>query len=119
MAEKGIMSGYDQLASAIVQQACLDYAELAERLYFHNDLTLLNRDKVSLNEIKDFFHSDWFRTLSDLDGDELLKGAQTMAKKRIMARLKNGHKQAVSGMMKKTAASRTSTTNSTNTPNTK
>lgn len=87
MSEKGIMSGYQALALAIVEQAVLDYADAAERQYFGDDMTLLKRQDVSMKEIKDFFHSDWFAVLSDMDGDRLLAGAQEMARRNIRKRL--------------------------------
>ena len=103
MAEKDVMAAYHRLTLAIIEQACLDYADVAERMYFHDDLTLLKRQKVTLNEIKQFFHSEWFEMMSDLDGDELLRGAQAMARKNITARLKRECSDGVNSMMRITS----------------
>ncbi|MBC8588071.1 hypothetical protein [Paratissierella segnis] len=50
------MDRYENLANAIIVQACKDYQEPRYR-----------------KEVENFLKSDWFKALTDMDGDRLLK----------------------------------------------
>lgn len=50
------MDRYENLANAIIVQACKDYAEKRYR-----------------PDVECFFKSEWFKALTDLDGKELLE----------------------------------------------
>ena len=52
------MDPYEELANAIIVQACKDYR--------------LTDNEEELKEIEDFFHSDWFAVLTSLDPDLLI-----------------------------------------------
>lgn len=53
------MDPYENLANAIILRAVEDYR--------------LTDNEKELEEIEDFFHSDWFATLTRLDPDLLIK----------------------------------------------
>ena len=53
------MDPYENLANAIIVQACKDYR--------------LTEDEAQLKEIEQFFHSQWFSALTSLDPDLLIK----------------------------------------------
>lgn len=60
---------YQNLAEAIVVQAVDDYRD-ALRIYKKNP----NYKKLSasMKELEDFFMSEWFETLSGLNGEEIM-----------------------------------------------
>lgn len=53
------MDPYEELANAIILQACKDYR--------------LTDNEDDLKEIERFFHSEWFSVLTSLDPDLLIK----------------------------------------------
>ncbi len=64
------MKDYQYLANAIVLQAVTDYRNALMALNINN------RNRVALNfkkECEIFFHSDWYRTLTSVDGEMLIK----------------------------------------------
>lgn len=65
------LSPYEDLANAIVLQACKDY----KRAYrFHiRTRRLGDRPDEKLGELERFFRSDWYRTLTSIDGEYLMK----------------------------------------------
>lgn len=66
---KPIDNGYRFLADAIILQAVEDYRRAVRKLRKHsNNLEALRTKRT----IEDFFLSDWFNTLCDLDGRQLL-----------------------------------------------
>lgn len=60
---------YDDLAHAIVMQAVTDY----RRLLRGEPIIEAKGRKVSLEEIEQFIKSDWFFTLTNVDGNKILK----------------------------------------------
>lgn len=86
-----LMECYENLAAAIVEQALLDYKKALVKLHRTNsklmDRTLSEDEtqKLSLQRtlaeseiesIKRFSNSGWFSTLTNLDGNVLLKGVE-------------------------------------------
>ena len=67
---ENILKSYDFLAHAIIEQAALDYLELKRQIDQYPRTVWLKRD---LKRIQDFFTSDWFTILSDMDGEALIK----------------------------------------------
>ena len=64
-----IDTGYRLLADAIILQAVESYRRAVRRLRKHsNNLEALRTKRT----IEDFFLSDWFNTLCDLDGKQLI-----------------------------------------------
>lgn len=61
------MDGYLQLAAAIVERAVIDY---------QNAIT--QYDEFEINSLEKFFCSEWFQTLSDLDGRTIIRKVKCM-----------------------------------------
>ena len=64
-------AGCEELANAIILQACKDYKS-AYRRYLRR---YGNPDRLDpdLAELEHFFRSDWYKTLTDVDGEYLMK----------------------------------------------
>lgn len=61
-----ILNGYKNLSLAIVEQSIKDYMAIERgRVY-------AKEDKLDLDEIVDFFYSEWFELLVDIDRDVFL-----------------------------------------------
>lgn len=60
------MEAYKNLSLAIVEQSIKDYMAIERgRIY-------AKEDKLDLDEIVDFFYSEWFELLVDIDRDVFL-----------------------------------------------
>ena len=67
------MDGYERLANAIIIQAAKDYRVALRRLRCKPG----NKDAQNEKEsIERFFRSDWFRTLTEVDGEMLIRRLQ-------------------------------------------
>ena len=61
-----ILNGYKKLSLAIFEQSIKDYMAIERgRVY-------AKEDKLDLDEIVDFFYSEWFELLVDIDRDVFL-----------------------------------------------
>jgi len=58
-------AGYDALANAIIVQACKDYRK-----------AIRSFDIYEMIQIRLFFHSQWFKELTKVDGDYIIKGIE-------------------------------------------
>ena len=68
---------YTELSISIILQAVTDYRTLLKfKMKRHNR----HDSEESLEELEDFFRSDWFKTLTDLDGEMLIKRLKEEAK---------------------------------------
>jgi hypothetical protein len=72
---------YHELAAAIVKQAAVDYIRLTRALW-EKDKSLKEKRKIILerDEIEDFFHSEWFEFLADIDADCLIAACKIRAR---------------------------------------
>lgn len=64
------MKHYEALANAIIVQAVIDYRAA------YKALKKKPNDRIAVDQakhIKRFFHSRWFRTLTSVDGDYLVR----------------------------------------------
>ena len=61
---------YQELANAIVVMAAKDYRH-ALRIQYRNPDSQTARIKI--DEIERFFRSEWYRLLTDVDGEMLIK----------------------------------------------
>ena len=64
------MNGYEALANAIIEQAAKDYRAARERLFEEPSNQKARR---ALQDIEEFFGSEWYRTLTTVDGNKILK----------------------------------------------
>ena len=65
-----IFNAYARLANAIIAQGAVDYVEAAVLVERNPEDRAARRTK---KECVQFFHSDWFAQLTDIDGEELLQ----------------------------------------------
>ena len=61
---------YNDLANAIIEMAVKDYRKARRKLERHPDN---ERAAITKQECECFFRSEWFRVLTDMDPDYLLK----------------------------------------------
>lgn len=72
----GLDDGYQELVIAIIKQAEKDYEGVLLRLFSRPTGTKrmgLLKEKA---ELEDFFHSQWYQTLTEVDGDKLIELAK-------------------------------------------
>ena len=63
------MTGYQLLANAIIEQAAKDYRKALCAIQINEN----NRSaQASKNHLEKFFLSEWFRTLTDVNGTVLI-----------------------------------------------
>lgn len=65
------MNPYQELADGIVRRAVSDYTIALKRLQKGYEVSL------EIYELEDFFRSAWFKMLSDLDGEKLIRAERT------------------------------------------
>lgn len=71
------MDGYEHLANAIIIQAVKDYRSALKRLRKKRG----NRDAMSdAMECERFFRSEWYKSLTGVDGEFLIKKLREEAK---------------------------------------
>lgn len=80
------IDGYERLANAIIAFAAKEYKK-AYRKYNRSLLKTskkAERDRIDakgeMKSLENFFYSDWFTMLTDLDPDALLEGIKKMSK---------------------------------------
>lgn len=72
--DEGNYNPYEELANAVIVQACEDYKR-AYACYLRNPDSA-ERTKQQLEELEFFFRSDWYKTLTELDGEYLMQRLQ-------------------------------------------
>lgn len=79
----GIVENYEKLAVAIVAQAAKDYEQTLLALYRKPKPGKIRSELLLQKmEIENFFHSSWYETLVDADGELLLNGIRARAKEK-------------------------------------
>lgn len=61
------MEAYKKLAFAIVEQAASDYKAIKKEMYSAKE------NKLQIEEVMDFFNSEWFEFLCDIDREVFVK----------------------------------------------
>lgn len=64
---------WESLANAIILQAVKDYLEARKK---HRKRPKNEDAKLMIADCEEFFRSDWFRDLTELDGEMLLRKLQ-------------------------------------------
>ena len=64
------MDGYERLANEIIILAANDYRRALEGLRKH---PYSRAAKKTIKELEDFFHSDWYSNLTEVDGELIIK----------------------------------------------
>lgn len=85
--DKGEMKHYEALANAIIVQAVLDYKAVYKLLRKHPEDIMA---QSQARKIKIFFHSRWFRMLTSVDAEYLIR--QVEAEVETGASEKRGYK---------------------------
>ena len=65
---------YEQLANAIILQAVKDYRDALKKL---KKRPRYDPAKDMIFEVERFFHSDWYRELTSVDGNFLIKNLRS------------------------------------------
>lgn len=66
-------TNYDLLAEAIVAQAAKDYLELRKFLHNTREGKEARKAAKELRDIRRFFTSRWYKTLTEVDGNYLME----------------------------------------------
>lgn len=97
---KGVFSDtpFSDLAAAIVGQAIKDYIRIQRKLWKPDKSVTAKRELlVQRAELEDFFYSEWFEAISDIEPSRLLRGcrakAEMLEKKSIMRSNRKNIKQ--------------------------
>ena len=64
------MTPYENLANAIIIQACKDYRKAYNRYLRRYRST--DKPDEELVELENFFRSDWYNTLTSIDGEYIM-----------------------------------------------
>ena len=73
-ADEFLFDGIDGLAKAIVLQACKDYMMVRK-----GRKIVIDGEKINLDELLDFFHSRWYRLLTDIPARTMLRQLDKIA----------------------------------------
>ena len=65
---------YEQLANAIILQSVKDYRDALKKL---KKRPRYDPAKDMISEVERFFHSDWYRELTSVDGNFLIKNLRS------------------------------------------
>ena len=65
--------GYEDLANAIIKEAFRDYQKILSALLKDPDETRKKHLQAAKMRLEDFFYSDWFEVLTDLDPSSLVR----------------------------------------------
>lgn len=65
---------YEKLANAIILQAVKDYRDALKKL---KKRPRYEPAKDMIDEVERFFHSDWYRELTSVDGNFLIKNLRS------------------------------------------
>ena len=82
----GLEESYQGLITAVIRQAVKDYVSVLLRLFScpaGKKKAALEMEKA---ELEVFFHSDWFHTLTDMNGERLLLWARRLAMEKAIRR---------------------------------
>ena len=72
---------YEEIANAIIIQACNDYKKSYHRHLNRN--TIVTVTDQELTELEDFFRSDWYKKLTEIDGECLMERLREQVRKQV------------------------------------
>ena len=96
----GLEESYQGLITAVIRQAVKDYVSVLVRLFSSpagKKKTVLEMEKA---ELEVFFHSEWFHTLTDMDGEQLLISARRLAMEKAREAIRRKHRKKLAEMEK-------------------
>ena len=94
----GLEESYQGLITAVIRQAVKDYVSVLLRLFScpaGKKKAALEMEKA---ELEVFFHSDWFNTLTDMDGERLLLSARRLAMEKAKEAIRRKQKKKFKDM---------------------
>ena len=93
-------SPYLDLAAAIVQTAVDDYVKILRKLW-NGKLDISRKRKLIVDkaELEDFFHSEWYEMLTDIDPDRLIYQCRLLAKEKEKTAIERRNKQKVKTLL--------------------
>ena len=71
---------YEELANAVVIQACNDYKRVYKQSLRRGGMVEPNPE---LEELEEFFRSDWYKKLTEVDGEYLMERLKDEVKKQL------------------------------------
>lgn len=72
---------YEEIANAIIIQACNDYKKAYHRHLNRN--TIVTGTDQELTELEEFFRSDWYKKLTEIDGEYLMERLRKQVRKQV------------------------------------
>lgn len=96
----GLEQGYQDLIIAIIKQAVRDYETVLIRLFSRPAGAKKAALEMKKTELEVFFHSEWFGTLTDFDGDILIAAARKHAVEKAKEAIRRKHKKKLKDMEK-------------------
>ena len=94
----GLEESYQGLITAVIRQAVKDYVSILLRLFScpaGKKKAALEMEKA---ELEVFFHSDWFHTLTDMNGERLLLSARRLAMEKAKEAIRRKQKKKFKDM---------------------
>ena len=76
------MNLYEELANAIIEQAVKDFRKALKCHFIHPNRKDYANEVLKL---KQFFRSNWYSILTDLEGEYIINGVYDMVKKEMVA----------------------------------
>ena len=96
---------FSELAAAIIRQAVKDYETVLIRLIRKPARTKRIRLEAERVELEVFFHSPWYETLTDIDGDRVIEAARRHAVEKEKAAIRRRLKRKLKKMGQAACAS--------------
>ena len=72
---------YQELANAVVIQACNDYKRVYKQSLRRSGIVV--EPNLELEELEEFFRSDWYKQLTEVDGEYLMERLRAGVDKQI------------------------------------
>ncbi len=97
-------SPYDDLAAAIVLQAVKDYVKAIRRMWNPKVSKAKKRDTILEKlELEEFFHSEWYEMLCDIDPDKVIYNCHLRAEEQEREAIRKQNKRKMKQLLKEAA----------------
>ncbi len=94
----GLEGGYAQLVAAIIKQAVLDYDEVLQALFARPSGFRRVELETEKADLENFFHSAWYDSLTELDGEKLMQMTKSRAVERAKNKIRKEHEKKLKSM---------------------
>lgn len=99
-ASSNLDDGYQELIAAIIRQAVKDYVSVLLRLFSKPDGAKRTALEMQKTELEVFFHSEWYASITDMDGDRLISAARCQAVDKAKEAIRRKQKKKLKEMEK-------------------